>query len=287
MGTFTTSALESTAKEKDFFTLVYNAITGIDENITMDLKQWDSTQSAYVTINDASPSDVEFYEDKYNNYYFILDSTNDVKLILQSYPKRGMNSKVSSNCYNIRFNCGTQILAGSNNMGSTTWIDNTQVLPFIYPYETPYGWADVYCYENFDRKIIFSKYESDGISIYWFAPYSATDWRGSTFSFTKFKDTNNNLKWAAGITGPSAFGLGSICNATGSEVYDFTNMFSYEARTGYLDFISHTNFLSGGTKAFSSADIYDCTTVNFGDTLSLKDGANFLAIGSHSMVPLS
>lgn len=63
-------------------------------------------------------------------------------------------------------------------------------------------------------------------------------------------------------------------------------MFSYEARTGYLDFISHSSFVSGSTKAFTSTDIYDCTTVNFGDTLSLKDGANFLAIGSHSMVIL-
>lgn len=63
-------------------------------------------------------------------------------------------------------------------------------------------------------------------------------------------------------------------------------MFSYEARTGYLDFISHSSFVSGSTKVFTSTDIYDCTTVNFGDTLSLKDGANFLAIGAHSMVRL-
>lgn len=63
-------------------------------------------------------------------------------------------------------------------------------------------------------------------------------------------------------------------------------MFSFEARTGYLDFISHSSFVSGSTKVFTSADIYDCTTVNFGDTLSLKDGANFLAIGAHSMVRL-
>ena len=63
-------------------------------------------------------------------------------------------------------------------------------------------------------------------------------------------------------------------------------MFSFEARTGYLDFISHSSFVSGSTKVFTSTDIYDCTTVNFGDTLSLKDGANFLAIGAHSMVRL-
>lgn len=63
-------------------------------------------------------------------------------------------------------------------------------------------------------------------------------------------------------------------------------MFSYEARTGYLDFISHSTFVEGNVKAFTSTDIYDCTTVNFGDTLSLKDGANFLAIGAHSMVRL-
>lgn len=79
----------------------------------------------------------------------------------------------------------------------------------------------------------------------------------------------------------------SFSNLDGS----FTNaikapMFSYEARTGYLDFISHSSFVSGGTKVFVSTDIYDCTTVNFGDTLSLKDGANFLAIGANSMVQL-
>lgn len=292
MGTFTTSAIESNGTEKDFFALIYAAIKSIDENITMNLTQWDSEENDYVTINNATPSDIVYTMWKYVNYDFILDSTNNVHLKFQTVNShkswdRGNNVPVS-NCYNIGIYCDAQTLAASSTMDSETWrSDSDQVLQFIYPSEYGENWGNVHWDDMLARKIIFSKYVSDNICIYWFASYNVSDWRSSMFSFTKFKDTNGNWKWAAGITGPSVFGLGNICDATGENVYDFSNMFSYEARTGYLDFISHTSFLSGGTKAFSSADIYDCTTVNFGDTLSLKDGANFLAIGSHSMVPLN
>jgi hypothetical protein len=288
MGTFTTTTIESNGTEKDFFALIYATIKSIDENITMNLTQWDSEENDYVTINNAIPSDIVYTMWKYVNYDFILDSTNNAILRFQTNNShKGWYEKVSSNCYNLGFYCGNQTLAVSENMNSATWRNDNQVLAFIYPSEQGEGFADVGVNDRVARKIIFSKYVSDNICIYWFAPYNVSDWRSSMFSFTKFKDTNGNWKWAAGITGPDIFGLGTICDATGENVYDFTNMFSYEARTGYLDFISHTSFLSGGTKAFSSSDIYDCTTVNFGDTLSLKDGANFLAIGSHSMVPLS
>lgn len=288
MGTFTTTAIESNGTEKDFFALIYAAIKSIDENITMNLTQWDSEENDYVTINNATPSDIVYTMWKYVNYDFILDSTNNVILRFQTNNShKGWYEKVPSNCYNLGFYCGNQTLAVSENMDSATWRNDNQVLAFIYPSEQGEQFADVGVNDRVARKIIFSKYVSDNICICWFGSYNVSDWKSSIFSFTKFKDTNGNWKWAAGITGPSAFGLGNICDATGENIYDFSNMFSYEARTGYLDFISHTNFLSAGTKAFSSADIYDCTTVNFGDTLSLKDGANFLAIGSHSMVPLS
>ena len=63
-------------------------------------------------------------------------------------------------------------------------------------------------------------------------------------------------------------------------------MFSYEAKMGYLDFISHSTFVEGTTKAFISTDIYDSTTVAMGDTYSVDNGVNFLAIGAHSLVRL-
>jgi hypothetical protein len=96
------------------------------------------------------------------------------------------------------------------------------------------------------------------------------------------KDTSDNWHYSAGTNIDDAI----LYDSNGSNAVIKSPMFSYEARTGYLDFISHSSFVSGSTKAFTSTDIYDCTTVNFGDTLSLKDGANFLAIGAHSMVRL-
>ena len=136
------------------------------------------------------------------------------------------------------------------------------------------------------RKFRFSKYEDTNIFAFWMAPYSATTVKGSTAGFIKFKDTNENLHWN-GHGSAACIENGSIVNPDGTNALTKANMFSYEARTGYLDFISHCSLLSGTTKVASCTDIYDCTTVNFGDTLSIKDGANFLAIGSHSMVPLS
>jgi hypothetical protein len=138
-------------------------------------------------------------------------------------------------------------------------------------------------FANHRRRYLVSKYISDNIFAIWFGNCSRTTWINSDFFIIGMKDTSDEWHYASGSNDINNI---NFYDSDGTNPATLSSMFSYEARTGYLDFISHSSFVSGSTKAFTSTDIYDCTTVNFGDTLSLKDGANFLAIGAHSMVRL-
>ena len=80
--------------------------------------------------------------------------------------------------------------------------------------------------------------------------------------------------------------LRNIYDSNGTNPATLSTIFSYEARNGYLDYISHSSFVSGSTKVFTSADIFDCSAVNIGDTFLLDDNHSYMAIGTHSLVPI-
>lgn len=280
MGNFYTETIQNEAKEIDFLTAVYNRIMGTQENpsifwsgITCSVTPEDGE-----TIENATPSDMVYEADKICNMDFLLDSTNNIVLRLQIKPSYYWYMRNA--CYNFILLVNGEKIVDKKDGSGTRRYDGDGI-------RYADGGSDGQV-TTFDahRELTFSKFtNNDGTFIFWVTPKTSTSFKNASISFMKFKDTSNNVCWA-GNEATSPIENGKIINLNDPRLTTKSSMFPFEARTGYLDFISHSSFVSGSTKAFTSTDIYDCTTVNMGDTLSLKDGANFLAIGAHSMVRL-
>lgn len=276
MGTFNMEVISSTGTERDFYRQIYNYIVGTQESPS---KLWPGITGT-VSPDDPYPGPT------INNQDFLLDSDIGFALRLQSYPSSRSSTYDVSRGFNIGIylgyvntsNPGTP-LTTRNLTGQSGW--NGLIF-------TTDGWAPR-ATSSFLREYAFSKYEDDNIFMFWMTPMTATylDFRGAEVGFIKIKDTNEVLHIGATAYSRNLIEGLNLYNTNGSNACTKSTMFSYEARTGYLDFISHSTFVSGVTKVASTNDIYDCTTVNFGDTLSIENGVNFLAIGSHSMVPLN
>lgn len=274
MGNLTSTLISSPSTEKAFLTLVYNYMISLYDEITCDVIDDDGE-----TVLGHDVDSFIWTSGKNCNMDFYLGD--NFKIRFQSSPVTGQ-SHLRSSGYNVFFMHNDSIIM-SRGSGSTRYY-NSGCLSF--------GKQDVngdvvsFEYPNDPRKLLFTKYVDDNVFIFWATPYDGDSFKeSSTVSFMKFKDTNNNWRWVSHAS-PNSIENGYVYDSAFINSALKSPMFSFEARTGYLDFISHSSFVSGSTKAFTSTDIYDCTTVNFGDTLSLKDGANFLAIGAHSMVRL-
>lgn len=73
---------------------------------------------------------------------------------------------------------------------------------------------------------------------------------------------------------------------TPSSVGTFISRFSYGAPVGSIDYIKSSVYQSNGSKIFENKAVYDSTTVNVGDAVSLKDGS-YVAVGTHQLVKVS
>lgn len=73
---------------------------------------------------------------------------------------------------------------------------------------------------------------------------------------------------------------------TPSSVGTFVSRFSYGAPVGTIDYIKSSVYQSNGSKIFENKAVYDSTTVNVGDAVSLKDGS-YVAVGTHQLVKVS
>lgn len=73
---------------------------------------------------------------------------------------------------------------------------------------------------------------------------------------------------------------------TPSSVGTFVSRFSYAAPVGTIDYIKSTVYQSNNSKIFENKAVYDSTTVNVGDAVSLKDGS-YVAVGTHQLVKVS
>lgn len=73
---------------------------------------------------------------------------------------------------------------------------------------------------------------------------------------------------------------------TPSSVGTFISRFSYGAPVGTIDYIKSSVYQSNGSKIFENKAVYDSTTVNVGDAVSLKDGS-YVAVGTHQLVKVS
>ena len=279
MGHWETKAISSTGNETAFLQEIYNYFMGYDETPS---ELWSGitfsiTDSEGTEVGD-EPNEMTYTNGVIRNVEFTLDT--DIRFIFQSRPANNLSGKLMSAGYNIMLYVGNTLIFSKNKDEKTH--DPADTLAFDT--SSKQVTAEV------ERKYVFTKYYSDDVFIFWITPDNATTatFKDASVCFMKFKDTSNNWHWT-GYTSTSPIEDNSVYNADGSSPCVKSSMFNFEARTGYLDFISHSSFITSGengTKAYVSNYIYDCTTVNFGDTLSLKDGALFLAVGDHTMVPL-
>ena len=272
------TVLDSNGTERDFLKVIYDYIMGLWDGITCSVTPEDGS-----TITDADYDDFVWVDDKKCDMDFALDST--AVLTFRSYPDM---DAYGSRGYSVYFSVNGEppiasISAGKTNQKGTFsfYGNHGHITAGKLPTATAY------------RRYVFNKYISDNVDILWMAQNDANTYKEAAISIMRFKDTSGNVYWAGSNNlalddkkGAEIVDNGIVCKSDGTNSYVKTDMFKFASKPGYLDFISHTNYASGGIKAFSCGDIYDCTTVKLGDTLSVKDGANFLAIGSHSMVKL-
>lgn len=66
----------------------------------------------------------------------------------------------------------------------------------------------------------------------------------------------------------------------------FVSRFQYTTKPGIIDYVKSSIYVDSGTKKLECSSLFDCSTVNSGDTVSLKDGA-YLAVGTHQLVKVS
>ena len=66
----------------------------------------------------------------------------------------------------------------------------------------------------------------------------------------------------------------------------FVSRFDFISRPGTIDYVKSAAYINNGYKAFDVTAVYDCATVNIGDTVSLNDGA-YLAVGTNQLVKVS
>lgn len=268
----------SSGNETSFLWQLYYYFVG-NESESIPSKLWDGiTCTVYNGSTEAgnTPDDAALAQDTVTNIVFTLDE--NVSLTFQDYPHQNWSGGKSYG-YNVRLSLGDINLI-DRNWGNYTggWGYGTGCLRHN---DSEYGSG-----QSATRKYILTQYRDDNLIILWITPCNGSSYKDEN-SVCIMKMTNGNSVYWTGKNGQDILSNNeNIVNVDNNSVYKINNMFNFEARTGYLDFISHSSFLIGNTKAFASTDIYDCTTVNFGDTLSLKDGANFLAIGAHSMVRL-
>ena len=253
MGAFTTNFIQSTGDDRSFLTLVYNFIMGLDEGITSSI----------------TPSEFSYASKTICNMDFTLEE--GVVLRLQSYPGDNLAQPVSCG-YNFALiiNNNTIMNKGLDYYSTTS----NSPIRFIG--------SNVNVWNSATRAYVVSKYDSDNVKIFWIGPYDSVDYTSAGgIAVIKFKDSNNVWHYG-GYTGPS-IDSASITDSSGASIVSKSSIFDYAALPGYIDYIRESGYVSGGTKIFTSTDIFDCSTVELGSTITLSDG-NYMAIGPHSLI---
>lgn len=116
------------------------------------------------------------------------------------------------------------------------------------------------------------------------------DWITICFSFS------NNKTYIGTYNETSEISKAKCFNISGYSLYDtdqstgavgsFLSRFSYAAPAGEIDYIKSSIYQNNSEKVFENRAVYDCTTVNIGDTVSLKDGS-YVAVGTNQLVKVS
>ena len=266
MGTFNTSTLTSTGTERDSLTVIYNYIMGLWSGITCSV-----TNGSDATISPATPADFVWTASTISYMDFALDSNSILRIMTNP------DSSPKSRAYNISLIVGGNTIITRGGTSVTTTKDGVCFCgnySYVGDGKNPES--------NATRTYIVSSYISDNVKIIWFAQSNASTYSDSVLTLMILND-NTNLYYGGylGAIPESS----TIYDSTGTSVYTKTTLFSYAASAGYIDYIKESGYVSGGVKAFSVPNIYDCSTVSFGSTVTLNDG-NYMAIGANSLVKL-
>lgn len=271
MGTFNTGTIQSTGDERAFLTLIYNHIMGLWDGITCSVKNGDDD-----IISSATPDDFVWGADIVSYIEFKLDSVSSLRFT--SHPRN--NSDKRTRAYNIAFIVNSSIIV---DRGGTSQTDTRGVgVPFCG--NSGFVGDGLSPETAGTRTWICSEYLSDNVKILWFASKDATTYKDSLVTIVMLKDTNGNWHYGGTSNGFNPE-TSDIYDSTGSVVATKSSHFTYAALAGYIDYIKESDYVSAGTKIFSTQYIYDCSTVDFGSTITLNDG-NYMAIGEHSLVKL-
>jgi len=286
MGTFSTDVVRTTGSESDFFAATYNKIKGLWEGITCDITKWDSGTGDYITITDASTSDWGITKNKYTNADFNL--ADGVILRVQIFPTDSYYNQYSaSSGYNFGLLCGGNYIMSKN---IDTYSYDTCIEYRASTWNSTHKFRTSYVEDSIDRQHRYTIYTDQNIFILWISPYNASDFKdASGVGIMRIRVTEGGVtKWKwGGYSGPNIIDNASLYDADGTNSVTKSSRFSYEARPGYLDYIPNSSFVSGSIKVFTSTDIYDCTTVGFGDTKYLSGNKSYFAIGTHSLVSIT
>ena len=270
MGTFNTGIIQSTGDERSFLTLIYNHIMGLWDGITCSVKNGDSD-----IISPATPDDFVWIQNSVSYMEFTLDNISSIRFT--SHPRD--NADLRTREYTVAFivnnatlvnKGGTEVTDGRGGLvfcGNSSWVGD--------------GMSPT---QSGTRKFIFSEYISDDVKILWIANKDGSTYKDSLFVAMMIKDVDGNWHYG-GLNNGFNSELSSIYDSTGSVVATKSSLFTYAALAGYIDYITESGYVSAGTKIFSTPYIYDCSTVDFGSTVTLSDG-NYMAVGVHSLVKL-
>lgn len=271
MGTFNTGTIQSTGDERSFLTFIYNHIMGLWDGITCSVKNGDSD-----IISPATPDDFVWGQNTVSYIEFKLDTVSSLRFT--SHPRDNADKKTRAYSVALIVNGVTVVDRGGTSETYTRGVG----IPFCG--NSSYVGDGLSPETAGTRTWICSEYLSDNIRILWFASKDATTYKDSLVTIMFVKDTDGNWHYG-GLNNGFNPELGNIYDSTGSVVATKSSLFTYAALAGYIDYITESGYISSGTKIFSTPYIYDCSTVDFGSTITLSDG-NYMAVGVHSLVKL-
>ena len=124
-------------------------------------------------------------------------------------------------------------------------------------------------------------YKSDNVVMFGMCDRRYTLPQNINRSFMIIK--NEQEKFATRFSGTNYMGQTFSSNTA---TVTFSNIFSYQAGAGKIDYIDKSIFVSSGIKLFDCPDIKNCSNVSQWASISLPDGKNYLAVSANAMVEL-
>ena len=137
------------------------------------------------------------------------------------------------------------------------------------------------------RAFFITTIKSDNFFAMWAASYSASSIPGSGSSLPcimRILDSGENYVMINPKTNNTAFRNSFTSNNNISVSYK--QLFNYTTGAGNIDYIDHTVFTSSNTKVFDFPEIYSCSNLTFGTSISLPNNRNFWAIDTNAMIEI-